>query len=196
MQLRANPQNFRPPLMVLDSFWFTNVVSTFLLKCFSAFCWTRAFQIVRPRQRSRFFDAEKRIVDCPAIASTVFWLVYFDSRSRLIFFWFVFGPHLWKCSQSSADWVLCWREVESRIDDNQKSLWDLLSSQIWRFCRVWSYKRREISVASYYGEVFCIIYILVRLLTKIYVKEKKNSIWKRIWTWDFHVQSGAMNRGL
>ena len=84
----------------------------------------------------------------------LFWLVYFDSRSWLIFFWFVFGPHLWKCSQSSADWVLCWREVESCIDDNQKSLWDLLSSQIWRFCRVWSYKRRKISVASYYGEVF------------------------------------------
>ena len=47
----------------------------------------------------------------------LFWLVYFDSRSWLIFFWFVFGPHLWKCSPSSADSVLCWREVEKRSDD-------------------------------------------------------------------------------
>ena len=46
-----------------------------------------------------------------------FWLVYFDSRSWLIFFWFVFGPHLWKCSPSSADSVVCWLEVEKRIDD-------------------------------------------------------------------------------
>ena len=149
MQLRANPQNFRPPLMVLDSFWFSNVVSAFLLKCFSAFCWTRAFQIVRPRQRSRFFDAEKRIVDFPAMASTVFWLVYFDPRSWWIFFWFVFGPHLWKCSPSSADSVLCWREVENRIDDKRnRKLWNLLNSQIWKFCRVLLYKRTEISGAS------------------------------------------------
>ena len=49
-----------------------------------------------------------------------FWLVYFDSRSWLIFFWFVFGPHLWKCSPSSADSVLCWREVENRIDDKSE----------------------------------------------------------------------------
>ena len=184
MQLQANLQNRG------------NICLTCPWEYFSCIVWRQAFPNVPARRRSRFFDAEKRIVDFPAMASTVFWLVYFDPRSWWIFFWFVFGPHLWKCSQSSADWVLCWREVESRIDDNQKSLWDLLSSQIWRFCRVWSYKRREISVASYYGEVFCIIYILVRLLTKIYVKEKKNSIWKRIWTWDFHVQSGAMNRGL
>ena len=27
------------------------------------------------------------------------------------------GPHLWKCSPSSADSVLCWREVEKRSDD-------------------------------------------------------------------------------
>ena len=63
-----------------------------------------------------FFDAEMRVVARPWLQQ-LFWLVYFDSRSWLIFFWFVFGPHLWKCSPSSADSVLCWREVEKRSDD-------------------------------------------------------------------------------
>ena len=115
IQLRANLQILAPlmvwtvfssHMMSLPSFW--NVSLHFFEHGLS-----RSSVLV---DGVDFFDAEMRVVARPWLQQ-LFWLVYFDSRSWLIFFWFVFGPHLWKCSPSSADSVLCWREVENRIDD-------------------------------------------------------------------------------
>jgi len=107
MQLQANLQN-RGNSHDFDGFWLTYRAPPAPRNIFSASCKDRssrtsllvsglrflmqatagksaksrpAFPNVPARRRSRFFDAEKRIVDFPAMASTVFWLVYFDPRS-------------------------------------------------------------------------------------------------------------------